>query len=291
MPRKKRELTEEEKARSKKVSKIHVWKPTEEEKIVDVDGKLFVCYFEKVFGFPEKLTVYDRFLIGKESYINFLDTIVKYINFFINNYDFDNELVSAYLKCKFAVDKEKVFTEREMDSYIDFIYEIMFTESMIEKIETLVEENYLDDIEAPSDKKAYVKKEKKHLESLEFTNQHVKILLSISFGMKIMCPVLFHYIQLNSIKIEKDSDIIFRFYHRLFKIFGYAKTWELCDMEGNIKEKDIPYETVLAFAKENEIPLTQIGTDKYYYFTNEEGEMMYYTKSVIDMYNKIYVYV
>ena len=58
-----------------------------------------------------------------------------------------------------------------------------------------------DDIE--SDKsKSYPGKEKKHLESLEFTNQHIKILLRISFGMKIIAPILFHYVTINVIKLD-----------------------------------------------------------------------------------------
>ena len=290
--RKSAELTEDEVARSKRTSPLYKWKATEEETLVAADGKLFVCYFDKVFPeYKEKLSVYNRFLVGKESYINFLDYIVRYINFFEARYDTDHELLSAYLKCKFAIDKEKLFGVDEMDSYIDFIYEVMFSDTMIEKIKNIVNENYLDNIEAPSDKKGYVKNEKKHLESLEFTNQHIKILLAISFGMKIMCPALFHYIQINQIKIEKESTIIFKFYHRLFKIFGYAETWEQCSLDGKVIEKDIEEEVVRKWAKENDIPLTKINTDEYYYFTDDEGQPMYYTKSVIDMYNKIYVYV
>ena len=62
--------------------------------------------------------------------------------------------------------------------------------------------------------------EKKHLESLEFTNQHIKILLRISFGMKVIAPILFHYVSINVIKLDKDSDLIYRFYRKLFDIFS-----------------------------------------------------------------------
>ena len=206
----------------KRKSKINTWKPKSDSQIiVERDGKLFVCNFEKLFGYKEKLDPYKIFIIGKESYINQLDIISHYTNFFINNYDFDNELVTAYLKIKFALDKQNLFNANNMQSYIDFIYEVMFTDTMVDKIVQMVEENYLDDIESDDSsntesvtgKKKYVKNEKKHLESLEFTNQHIKILLAISFGMKIMSPALFHYIQKNNIKIEKDSDIIFKFYN------------------------------------------------------------------------------
>jgi|GEM_PF-5519974 len=290
----------------KRTSKINTWKPTPSQIIVERDGKLFVCHFSKVFNaklypelghkkgekdFVDRLKPYERFLIGKESYINQLDIITSYTNFFINNYDFEDELVLAYLKIKFALDKQKVFNKENMMAYIDFIYEVMFTDTMIEKIIRMVEENYLDDIESNTTEKQKYLKQKKHLESLEFTNQHIKILLQISFSMKIMSPAIFHYIQLNSIKLEKDSDIIFKFYRRLFDLFGYASTYELDDTTGNIIQDEIPEEDVMKFVKDNQIEPTIIGKDKYYYFINNEGQMVYYTRTKIDLYAKLYVYV
>jgi hypothetical protein len=278
--------------KSKRVSKINTWKPKDYQVIVEKDGKLFVCHFDRLFGHSNKLSTYNRFLIGKESYINQLDIITSYINFFINNYDCDNELVTGYLKCKFAIDKNHQFGEEEMNSYIDFLYEVLFTETMVSKIVQLVEENYLDDIEtSDEDKKKYVKNEKKHLESLEFTNQHIKILLEISFGMKIMAPCLFHYIQMNHIKIEKDSDIIFRFYQRLFKLFGYANTWEICNSSGEVLQEGISEEDAKKMIDDKWLEPTIIGNDKHYYFTNDDGELCYLTRTQINVYNKLYVYV
>ena len=76
--------------RSKRKSKINTWKPKDYQVIVERDGKLFVCHFDRLFGHSEKLKIYNRFLIGKESYINQLDVITSYTNFFINNYNMIN---------------------------------------------------------------------------------------------------------------------------------------------------------------------------------------------------------
>ena len=277
----------------KRTSKINTWKPKEYQKIVERDGKLFICHFSKLFGHAEKVDLYKTFVIGKESYINQLDIITSYINFFVNNYDFDNELITGYLKTKFALDKEHLYDESNMDSYIDFLYEVIFTNTMVEKIVRMVEENYLDDIDQVQndERRKYIKNDKKHLESLEFTNQHIKILLEISFSMKIMSPVLFHYIQINNIKLEKDSDVIFRFYQRLFKLYGYASTWEICDGSGVVIEDGIDESVAMKFIDDHWIEPTVIGNDKYYYFTNDNGEIRYYTKTQINVYNKLFVYV
>ena len=105
------------------------------------------------------------------------------------------------------------------EELIDLIYEIFFSDSIIKKINQLVEDNYLDDIESSEESKKYINKEKRHLESLEFTNKHIKILLRISFGMKCISPIMLHYVFMNNIKIDKDSDLIYNFYRKLFDIF------------------------------------------------------------------------
>ena len=296
----------------KRTSKINTWKPKEYQKIVERDGKLFICHFSKLFGHAEKVDLYKTFVIGKESYINQLDIITSYINFFVNNYDFDNELITGYLKTKFALDKEHLYDESNMDSYIDFLYEVIFTNTMVEKIVRMVEENYLDDIDQVQndERRKYIKNDKKHLESLEFTNQHIKILLQISFGMKIMSPCLFHYVQKSHIKIEKDSLIIFNFYKRLFDLFGYANTWnyyrvgtgeEIDHVDadtGEIFYKDEilnsePLEDSLVVPRIESMGMSIKNSDdrgKKYAFT-ENGEELYYQRVEINMFNKLYVYV
>ena len=134
-----------------KTSRFIEWKPNKKDLICERDGKLIVCHFEKVFGHDEKLSIYDRFLIGRDSYVKQLDQIIRYINFLMSEYDYDNELVTAYLKIKFAVDKENAFGPDDLLVYKSFLYNILFTNSMVEKINTMVEENYLDDIEVTAD--------------------------------------------------------------------------------------------------------------------------------------------
>lgn len=204
----------------KQEARINRWKPKNDSQIyVYQDNKLFVCKFDKIFNQP-KFSKLNRFQLKKGSYENQLDVITKYINYFINFYDTDNELVTGYLKLKKSIDKDGLFTVDNTEAFIDAIYEFIFTDTMVEKIKKLVDDNYHDDVEGgDSDKKKKYKNNKKHLESLEFTNEHVKILLRISMGIKIMSPIVFHYYSMNLIKIVKDSDMIYNFYQRLFPLF------------------------------------------------------------------------
>lgn len=225
--RRKAEMTEEEKqaleARAKRKSKINTWHPGPKSTYVSRNGKNFVVHFDKIYGMA-KLKNYNSFPITKTSYQNQLDTIVRYTNFFIHFYDEEQELPNAYLKLRTVMDADDCpFGPDDKEAFIDFLYQIMFTPTMVEKIKRMVEENYLDDIESgPLDekKKGYKANEKKHLESLEFTNQHIKILLAISFGMKILCPVMFYFCQNNGIVIDKKTLVIYNFYEKLFDIFN-----------------------------------------------------------------------
>lgn len=274
-------------------SKIAKWKPKNADMLVEQDGKLFVCHFDKIFG-VDKLSVYNRFIIRKDSYINQLPTIVHYTNFFLKFYDLDLELPTAYLKIKYALDKERLYDETSMDAYIDFLYEVMFRDTLVEKIYQLTEDNYIDDIDSSTEeKKKYLKSgEKKHLESLEFTNEHVKGLLRISFATKIMSPALFHYIQLNNIVIKKDSEIIFKFYERLFDIFKYSNTYDLFDNEEILIREHVTKEEFEKIISENECTIVGDGNDKRYYFTDpEDGVKKYICRGVMNLYNKLYVYV
>ena len=296
--------TEEAKATTRKVPRIYTWKPKKSQILVERDGKIFICHFDKITGI-EKYSALNNFIIKKESYKNQLDCIVQYINFFMNVYDTDNELAIAYLKLKYEIDKQRHFNKDNMDALIEFIYDVIFTPTMVEKIRNMVFDNYLDDIENTSDdnKKKYKKNEKKHLESLEFTNMHIKVLLRISMGIKIISPVLFHYVAKNNIKLTKDSDVIFRFFYPLFGIFGTAETYDYFDKDGNFlsdKIKDgenevgdpiyrkIEYRDLEPRIKSGELTIDKSNPIKYKYV---ESSGNYYEFTEVNMYNKLYVYV
>ena len=274
--------------RAKRTSRINTWKPNKKNKRVDQDGQLFVCYFDKIFG-QKKFKKYNKFMIKKGSYENQLPTIVKYTDFFMNCYDTNDELATAYLKIKFETDRNNAYTRHTLESYRDLLYNCIFTPSMVEKINRMVEENYLDDIEKNTeDKEKYLKSKKKHLESLEFTNQHIKILLRISFAMKIMSPAIFHYLALAHIQIKKDSEILFEFYKELFNIFGYSNEYELYASDNTFIQGNIDPSIIENGVKEGFLHKEVYGYETYYY-NIEDGS--YYTLGKINMYNKLYVYV
>ena len=283
-----------------KKSPINEWRPSNpKEVIVKADGKLFICNFKNAIPDYQRplnkegkeIENFEKFYINKNSYESQLGIITQYANFFMNVYDTDNELVLAYLKIKEALDAQEMFTEEDVESYIDFIYTFMFTPTIVSKIKQMVDDNYIDDIECTDEtKKKYVKNDRKHLESLEFTNIHIKILLAISFGMKIMSPCLFHYLYINKMKIESGSDIIYRFYKRLFKIFGIGNTYDHFDDIGHLLEENIDPAVLKNMHEAGEVYVDYDDMGHPFY-TDFNTPPTYYRLSEINMYNKLFVYV
>ena len=201
------------------------------------------------------------------------------------------EVIAAYLKFAKVIGKERTYNEDGIDGFIDLVYEVLFTPTVVEKIRQLTEDNYKDDIEAQDDddKKHYLKSEKKHLESLEFTNDHIKVLLCISMAIKIMCPVILHFTKINQIPIGKNTDTIFRFYKRLSSIFGYGTDYCVKDEDDNIIVEEIPKEEVMEHVESENLVKVPFGNTHRYYFV-QDGKKLYYTPVEINIYNKLYIY-
>lgn len=199
--------------------RVDVWEPEDEDKYLYPSGKLIIIPFDKIF--KQDIQAINTFIIKKESYVNQLDEITKYINYFIKFYDPEKELLLSYLKLKYMIDnKEKKIT---IKAFIKMMYTILFTDTMKAKISKMVEENYYIDIRS--------KKGIKYAAQMEFTNEHAKLMMKISMSMRIMVPVMLHYIYSNSLNKEIS---LYTFYENLFYMYDenidiYTKLWVTTD--------------------------------------------------------------
>lgn len=208
--------------------RIDQWEPSEKESILSYDGKIIIIPFHTIFN--KDIEYINTFFIKKESYSKKLKEITHYLNYFIKFYDSDNELLLNYLKLKYYIDKKEGGKKNNINKnvFIYFLYSILFTESMINKIHRLVEDNYYIDVSSTDTERVYA-------ESLKFTNEHAKVMMKISISIKIMVPVLFHYI--NTCLCNKNESVdLFPFYEKLFDIYGkdidiYNKLWYLVNVK------------------------------------------------------------
>jgi hypothetical protein len=201
---------------TKDIIKVDEWVAGEDDKYVYYDGKLVIIPFDVIY--QQDISAIKTFVIKKDSYVKRLGDITHYTNYFITNYDEEKELLMSYLKLKFLIDNKKAKI-KSPTAFIKAMYSILFTDTMQKKISNMVEDNYYVDLTS--------KDGNKYAEQLEFTNDHARVMMKISMSMKIMVPVLFHYI--NTYNLNKEVPL-FNFYERLFYMYSeeidiYNKLW------------------------------------------------------------------
>lgn len=207
--------------------------------------KLMIVKFDKELDKVnnENIAALNEFKVTKLSYSSYLPRMCEELNFFETMYDQEGELITALFRIKYLIDADNVsYTMKNFDAFKDLCYKTIFTESMKEKITRMIDENYVDDIEAENirnmsnpDMLSIMQRKKK---SLEFLNVHVKAMLEISFGIKILSFIINHFAVMRSINIQKNIEIFYRFYIDMFNVFKhdfniYNKIWSYIENKCN----------------------------------------------------------
>jgi len=190
--------------------------------------KTMIIKFDKELSHinNENISALNEWKVTKLSYSSYLPRMCEELNFFETMYDQEGELIAALFKIKYLIDVDNIsYTMKNFDAFKDLVYKTIFTESMKNKITRMIEENYVDDIEAENiknmknpDMLSIMQRKKK---SLEFLNVHVKAMLMISFGIKILSFIVNHFAVMRSINIQKNIELFYRFYVGMFDVFDF----------------------------------------------------------------------
>lgn len=159
--------------------------------------------FDKIF--KTRNDEFNIFILKpKQAFYNNHDLIFPYVNYFMDYYDEDNELLLAYYKIKFMIDRKNNYTK---ELFIDELYDFILSKSMVKKIRKMVNDNYKLDLSA---------KRKYKYKSIQFLDEHGLIILEASMAIKMMIPLVTHYIHQMGI-IGTDAFLLDAF----IKVFGY----------------------------------------------------------------------
>lgn len=190
--------------------------------------KLLTIKFDKEldqFG-NNNISVFNDWKITKLSYSSNLPKLCEELNFFTTLYDTEGELITSLFRIKYLIDIDTIsYTMNNFNAFKDMCYKTIFTPSMLEKIDRMVEENYADDIEAENERNMknpdMVNIMRRKKKSLEFLNVHVKAILKISFAIKILSIIINHFIVMRSLNLQKNIGIMYDFYVDAFDVFGF----------------------------------------------------------------------
>ena len=206
----------------------HGWKLYPDDQKFFSLPKTLIIKFEEHLNKPgdENISALNEWKVTKLSYSTYLPKMCEELNFFEAMYDKDGELISALFRIKYLIDVDSIsYTLANFDAFKDMCYSTIFTPSIKEKITKMIDENYVDDIEAENirnmknpDMLSIMQRKKK---SLEFLNVHVKAMLEISFGIKMLSFVINHFCVMRSVNIQKNIDLFHRFYIDMFDVFDH----------------------------------------------------------------------
>lgn len=190
--------------------------------------KTMIIKFDKELAHidNENIAALNEWKVTKLSYSSYLPRMCEELNFFEAMYDKEGELITALFRIKYMIDVDNIsYTMKNFDAFKDLCYKTIFTPSIKAKIARMVDENYVDDIEAENirnmknpDMLSIMQRKKK---SLEFLNVHVKAMIQISFGIKILSFIINHFAVMRSINIQKNIDLFHRFYIDMFQVFDW----------------------------------------------------------------------
>ena len=190
--------------------------------------KTMIIKFDKELAHVdnENIAALNEWKVTKLSYSSYLPRMCEELNFFEAMYDKEGELITALFRIKYMIDVDNIsYTMKNFDAFKDLCYKTIFTPSIKAKIARMVDENYVDDIEAENirnmknpDMLSIMQRKKK---SLEFLNVHVKAMIQISFGIKILSFIINHFAVMRSINIQKNIDLFHRLYIDMFQVFDW----------------------------------------------------------------------
>lgn len=215
------------KDKNKNILEMKIKSPNTNKTLVNIDSETLVIKdpiyqksnkaiyiaFDKEFS--KKNINLNQFLIPKAAYNKNADEICRYSNVFIKNYDDDKEFLSALLEIKYQIDCGNL--DYGVDEFISDILKYILSDSVIDKINEMVDDYYDIDLTANKNLKNI------DLYASQFCNEHGKAIMGLAIAYKLTIPVVCHYYAVKSDKMaeiarvtHKDEPTIKTFLYRVF---------------------------------------------------------------------------
>lgn len=162
----------------------------------------------------------DYFMLSQKKCYNSTKMqahMCRYLNYFEKFYDHDSEYQVYLFYIKYLIDFEKKYNKQcliyDLNRYI-------LSPSIVSKVRQMVDANYALDLTYKNARNA----------SLQYTNEHAKILFTISIITNLMIPLLTHFAYVK--KVEDIDSFLLEMYDLVFEVFSdvdiYNKIYETC---------------------------------------------------------------
>lgn len=210
------------------------WMPTTpEETIIKVSKGYFIAPISATYNLNiDPKMRFDYFVLSTKKCYNSNDMrnhLFQYINYFEVFYDKDREYLAVLYHMKTVMDRydDSVYSK---NIFFGDLYRYILKSNLQNKVMKMVEDNYTLDLN-------YINARSP---SLQYTNQHAKLLLCMSILMDLCIPLLTNYAYMH--RIDNIDDYLMSFFDSVLYLF---------DVDMYSKLADTAYTNILTNQKTN----------------------------------------
>lgn len=178
------------------VPDIMSWVPRpDEEYFTEKDGMIIASYLVREFGVPEDRNML-QYIIAKKHYKERIPDLLQHINYFVSHYDPEKEYLVATLSVKRYIDRHPTMTQK---AFRKMLLRRVITPSMVRKIKLMALELYKLNINTDRDGK--------YKTTPKITNDHARMIVAVSFCLRLILPICIHFSNTNATFINKRDYI------------------------------------------------------------------------------------
>jgi len=216
------QLTEPKSNKGENFVRVDEWEPScLEEVIVNCIPGYFVApisVFNNISVDPGAR--FDYFVLPTKKCYNSVTMrqhMYQYLNYFCNFYDYEKEYLSVLFNLKIRIER---YTDQQypVEAFFYDLDRYIVRSSLVDKVKQMVEDNYYQELSYTNMKSP----------SLRYTNEHAKLLYTMSILMDLCIPLLTTYAYMH--KVESIDEYLLLMYDKILhidpKIDIYAKLYD-----------------------------------------------------------------
>lgn len=172
------------------------WTPEPEQQyFTEKDGMIIANYLVHNFGVPADRQML-QYVIAKKHYKERIPDLLQHINYFVATYDYDKEYLVATLSIKNYIDRHPLMQQK---AFCKMVLARLVTPTMIRKIKLMALDLYRLNINTDKDGK--------YKTTPKISNDHARMIVAVSFCIRLLLPICIHFSNTNATFINKRDYI------------------------------------------------------------------------------------
>ena len=165
--------------------RLNEWNPTPSEiKFAYID-EVVKASFTDILG--EQFPKFETFKIAKKHFKERMTDVCHHINYYIRFYDKKQEYMMAMMSMKMIVDYNPKIS---VEDFKNLLLSRVVTDSFVENVKSMMRDLYTVNINTD--------REGKYRSTPKITNEQAKMIMAVSFGIRMILPLCVHFSNTNA---------------------------------------------------------------------------------------------